>query len=509
MFVNKKSVSWIPYVWALLLMALLSIIVFPIKEFLGLVNIAMLYLLPVLFCSSKWGTGPALVAAGIGVIAFDLFFVPPVFSFTVADLRYFITFLIFLLVGLITGTLSKKLKNQVRLSMERENRVSALYALSKEITAVTNLEFVLKSVAKNVSETMEALVLVYLPDNNGKLMLMASSSHDNSYLNEDEIQVITWVFEHGKMAGKDTVNFEHAQGVYLPMCTEKENHGVLGICKYPQQAEQMKLLEAYASFTAMAINRIKLTESAREALTLVESERLRTALFNSLSHDLRTPLASIIGAVTGLLEGDNIYSTDAKRDLLLTIQQGATRMHRFINNLLDMARLESGMLELKKEWCDIEDIVGVAISRMGEVLNNRPIKVNVENLPLVKGDFVLIEQVLVNLLDNALKYSVAGSEIILRAKKLQQEIEISITDTGPMIPVEDLDKIFDKFYRLKSSLQVSGTGLGLSICKGIIEAHGGRIWARNNPDAGVTICFVLPLSKEYPEIRPEANGGDV
>ena len=362
--------AW-PYIIVLLLTFLLLIITFPFKEFLGEVNIGMIFLLPVLFSAAMWGTGPGLVSAGVSAITFDFFFIPPQFSFSVSDFRYLISFIIFFLVGLITGSLSNRLKQQVNL-------------------------------------------------------------------------------------------------------------------------------------------RAKLAEQAREAQNLIEAERLRTALFNSLSHDLRTPLASIIGAVTGLLEGENVYNPEARRALLSSIQQGATRMHRFINNLLDMARLESGMLKLKKEWCDVQDIVGVVMGQFGENLSSRRLKVSIEqNLPFVMGDFILLEQVFINVLDNALKYSESGSEITISACKMENHVKVSIADVGQPIPDNDIGKIFDKFYRLTSPLQVSGTGLGLAICKGIIEAHGGKIWAENNPSGGVIISFELPVSEDYANSMQKVNEGEI
>ncbi|OLN31840.1 Osmosensitive K+ channel histidine kinase KdpD [Desulfosporosinus metallidurans] len=259
----------------------------------------------------------------------------------------------------------------------------------------------------------------------------------------------------------------------------------------------------------MAINRIKLAEQARQTHTLIESERLRTALFNSLSHDLRTPLASIIGAVTGLIEDQNaVYSPEAQQDLLQTILHGAERMNRFVNNLLDMARLESGMLKLNKDWCDLQDIIGVAVNNLGEALTSRPLDINVQpELPLVRADFILIEQVLINLLDNALKYSEQDSKIVVSTQKRGKQVETAVANRGQGIPETDLSKVFDKFYRLNSPLQVSGTGLGLAICKGIIEAHGGEIWAENNKLGGVTITFTIPLSSKSLGRVPVMNEG--
>lgn len=511
---NPNLKSFLPYVWGLLMMVALTILITPIESYLGPVNVALIYLLPVLFSAANWGTAPAFVAATMGVITFDFFFVPPTLTFTIADIRYLISFGIFLIVGLITGTLSTKLKKRISNSRQEKVRVAALYALSREIAAVADLDVILASIVRKVAETIEGQVLLLLPGKDGKLELQASSDPEiERMINENERGVATWVFGHDQKAGKGTETLGAASGLYLPLRTEQAVNGVLGIyLRNPKehfQPEQMRLLEAFAGLAALAFNRVKLTEQAREALTLAESERLRTALFNSLSHDLRTPLASIIGAVTGLLEGDSIYSPAARCDLLQTIHQGAVRMNRFVSNLLDMARLESGMLQLKKEWCDIEDIIGVAVSRMGEALAKRPLKTKIEpELPLIQADFALIEQVLINLLDNALKYSEPGSKISISARRSGKQLAIMVADRGQQVPAEDLGKIFDKFYRLKSPLQVSGTGLGLAICKELIEAHGGKIWATNNSNGGVSITFVLPLSENYPGIIPGLGEGD-
>ena len=504
---------FLPYLKALMLMVLFIALLAPFKNYLGLANVAMLLLLPVLLCAVRWGTVPAVVSAAVGGLTLDLFFVPPILSFTVADVRYVISFAIFLLVAVFTGTLSTRLQLQIENSRRREARVAALYALSRDIAAVAELEPVLESVTRKVADTMEGQVVIILPDSNGKLELRASSVSGETELDESELEVAAWVFGQGQKAGRGTDTLGSAKGLYLPLCADKGIRGVLGIRSNDSenyfQPEQMRLLEAFAGLVAMAVTRIQLAEQAREAQTLAESERLRTALFNSLSHDLRTPLASIIGAVSGLLEDDHVYSPTARRDLLLNIQQGASRMNRFVNNLLDMARLESGMLKLKKEWCDVQDIIGVAASRLGESLAHRPLEIEIQpDLPLVQADFVLIEQVMVNLLDNALKYSESGSAITVTARDAGKYLEITVADRGTEVPPGDLERIFDKFYRLKSPRLVSGTGLGLAICKGIIEAHGGLIWADNNPAEGMVFTFALPLGEAAPWKVPDVYGED-
>ena len=509
----RNSPKLIPYLASSLMVIVMTLVLTLVSPFLGLVNISLAYLLPILLSAARWGTFPAIATAFMGTMAFDLFFVPPIFKFTVADLRYLISFVILMLVGLITGTLSERLKKQVAYSRQRENSISALYSLSRDIAAVDNLEAVLDCIVINVSKTLGGQVILLLPNEKAQLVLRKHSGL-NDFLDQPELSVATWVYERGLKAGYGTETLGTAKALYLPLRTEQGTQGVLGIYIKERKAqfepEGMRLLEAFTGLSAVAINRVKLADQARETLTLVESERLRTALFNSLSHDLRTPLASIIGGVTGLLEDQNVvYSPEVRKELLKTILHGAERMNRFISNLLDMARLESGMLSLKKDWCDLQDILGVAINRLGDTLTRRPLDIDIqEGLPLVQADGILIEQVLINLLDNALKYSEAASKILISIRRQEKHLEIVIANRGPNIPETDLSKVFDKFYRLSSPLQVSGTGLGLAICKGLIEAHGGDIWAENNKLGGVTITFTLPLTDQCFGIVPEMEKGE-
>lgn len=508
----RKKHPFIPYFISFLIMTILTLVVTSINSFLGPSNILMLYLLPVLFSAARWGKSAAIVTAGMAVVIYNFFFVPPFYTLTVNDSRYVISFAILLIVGFVTGTLSARLKDQINYSREREQQVSALYSLSRDLTAVDRLERVLDSIARKIADTLDGQVVLLLPDDRDKLVLSQSSGSDH-FMTESELAVATWVYERGLKAGQGTETLESAKALYLPLTTEQGTQGVLGICFYHQKGqvnpEQINFLEAFAGLAALAINRIKLADEARQAHTLAESERLRTALFNSLSHDLRTPLSSIIGAATGLLEDhDVVYSPDARHDLLQTILQGAERMNRFVNNLLDMARLESGMLKLNKDWCDIQDIIGVAVNRLEIVLAKHLLDINIPiGLPLVHADYILIEQVLINLLDNAVKYSDPDSKITISVRQVQKKLEIAVANRGTRIPETDLSKVFDKFYRLSSPLQVSGTGLGLSICKGIIETHNGDIWAENNNLGGVTIIFNLPLDYELSDKVP-VEGGD-
>jgi len=497
-----KVYSFFPWVNILLMEVFLTILVKTFESFLGPVNAVLIYLLPVLFSALRWGVAPAVLSAVLGIIFFDFFFIPPTLSVTIADLRYLIIFFIFLLVALLMGTVASRLHLQISYARRREISMISLYGLSKEMAALDELDSLLQTVLQKIRQTIEGEVVLLLPDEGGKLEIRPKNSNQSlTFFDENERAVATWVLERGQVAGHGTDTLVGAAGLYIPLKAEQKTIGVLGIKPLKGQgnlqSQEKNLLEAFASLAAMAVNRIKLSEQAQQAQLLTESERLHTALFNSLSHDLRTPLASIIGAVSGLLEGEDIYNAEARRELLQNIQQGALRMNVLVNNLLDMARLESGRLQLNREWCDLQDILGVAIQRMGEPLKKRELQIETEiDLPLIKADFVLIEQVLINLLENALKYSQQKSSLQIAIRRKNNYLEIKVTNEGEAIPEEDLAHIFEKFYRSHINKKITGSGLGLAICKGIIEAHQGRIWAVNQPIGKVSVIFTLPIEKK-------------
>jgi len=472
---------------------------------IDLTNLAILYLLPVLFAAARLGLAPSIFAALAGVLSFDFFFVPPIFRLTVYDLRYLLSFGVFLLVATITGTMANKLRFQAEEARKRETRTRALYNLSRELAAVTELDELLKKVVDQVAQTIDGDTTILLPEPNGSLAIRSASNPiGNLVVDSNERAVAVWVYQHGKLAGAGTETLPGASGVYLPLKTEGEVLGVLGTELSQQEKyllpEQRNLLEALAGLAALAIGRLKFAGEAQKIRNLEESERLSSTLYNSISHDLRTPLSSIIGAVTSLLDGDGIYTPDQHRSLLQNIKHGALRMNRLVSNLLDMARLESGLIKLHREWYDIQDIIGVVLRQYEGILDQRPLNINIPpDLPLLEADSALIEQVFANILDNAVKYSPPNSEISITVDKKDDEMQITVADKGKGLPPEHEDKVFDKFYRMHSPGYVSGTGLGLSICKGIIEAHGGRIWAKNRPGGGELFIFTLPL-KEPPSV---------
>ena len=308
-----------------------------------------------------------------------------------------------------------------------------------------------------------------------------------------------WVYQHGQPAGRGTDTLPAAHLRYLPLKTARGVLGVLGVLGPPPaerqlSLEQLRLVEAFASQAALAIERTQLAEQARRAQVLEAGEKLQTALLNSISHDLRTPLVSITGALTTLEEDDASLDAGTRRGLVENAREEAERLNRLVGNLLDMSRLEAGGMKVRREAADVQDLVGSALAQLGQRLEGRAITVQVpDDLPLVPLDFVLMVQVLYNLLDNALKYSPSNSPIEVSAHVGGARLALAVADRGTGIPPADLAFVFDKFYRVQRLGTESGTGLGLSICKGIVEAHGGQIRAENRPGGGTIVTLWLPL----------------
>jgi two-component system, OmpR family, sensor histidine kinase KdpD len=498
------------YVWALLAVIAVTIIGKILTPFFNLTNIVLLYLLPVLISAVRSGKGPSFFAALLGVLAYDFLFVPPVLSLTVNDARDLFVFAIYLIVALVTGAMATKLRDELEKTRQREKRMLALYALSQEIAAETDLEQVLKTFVKTVSEAINGQVSILFPDPEDDVLREVDSHPPGKALRDDkEEAVVRWVLKHGQSAGKGTEILREASQLIFPVKADEETLAVLAITLNSGEAaissEQRRLIEAFTNLAAVAIIRVRLAEKAEQAKWLAESEKLHRALLNSISHDLRTPLASITGASTSLLAEGDVYTPEAKEIFLNTIKEEAQRMNRYVANLLDMVRLESGILKPKKEWCDIQDIMGVVVRETKDALQGRPLRIDIPPaLPLVEADFTLIEQVMINLLENGAKYSPPGSEISVSARYHDNTLLFTVADSAPAIPKTEQNRVFDKFYRLHSTKHISGTGLGLSICKGIVEAHGGRIWVDSSHEYGNRFTFSLPVSEqplEQPDIK--------
>ncbi len=503
---SAQSNSW-PILVSFLLLALVILLGKLYSDYLGLANIGMLFLLPVVFASTRMGIIQSIAVALVSVVCFDVFFVPPIMHIQVNDPRHLITFLVFMLVAYTTGNMTELLRYRMKEAIQRENQTRVLYELARDLSAVADLNTLARQVVGQVAETMKAEAALYLPDANGKIRVAAASKALSDLVSgTNDLLAAQWTLKNVQPSGIGTDTFSGAKGFHVPVHTEDKTLGVLGVKPVKQffDDQQINLIQALAGLSALAIVRLELAEEAHNIRTLEASEKLRAALFNSISHDMKTPLASILGAVTSLVDDGDLYSSDQKVTLLNSIKTGALRMDRFINNLLDMARLESGYLQLNTDWFDIQDVIGVTLRDNHDIFKEHVIKVELpDQIRLIKMDYALIEQVLANLLHNAVKFSPSGSEIRINVVEDNEQLVVSVTDQGEGIAKGDEEVIFDKFYRLQSPNNVSGTGLGLSICRGIIEAHGGKIWAENLPEGGSQLSFALPIDESAPQSEGE------
>ncbi len=469
-------------------------------------NLVMIYLLGVVFVAIVWGRGPAMLASLIGVVAFDFFYVPPHFSLTVEDSEYFVTFGVMLVVALSISSLAVRLRQQAESHRRREERTAALYRMSREFARSLTVEDVVKRAEYHLGEVFASEVWVLLPDGEGGLV-QAPGITSTLPLDPKELEVARWAFAHGQAAGLGTETLSKAGAMYVPLVTSRGSVGVVGLFpmggRPPRDPEQMHLLEAFADQTALVIERATLAREAQEAHVRAETERLRGLLLSSVSHDLRTPLAAITGAASSLLEGENSLDHATRRELAESIVDEAERLSRMVSNLLNMMRIESGAIAVHKDWQPIEEVVGATLNHMERHLRNRPVRLEIpDGLPLVPLDGILIEQVLMNLVENALKYTPAESPIEISARSEEGGVQVEVADRGPGLPEGAGERVFEKFYRARPSQDRSGFGLGLSICRGIVEAHGGRIWADSRPGGGTAFRFFLPIEGTPPKVEP-------
>ncbi|MGH7511705.1 MAG: DUF4118 domain-containing protein [Gemmatimonadales bacterium] len=467
------------------------------------IDAAMLYLLAVVVAAARFRRGPAVVASLVGIASFDFFFVHPFYTFSVSDVRYVLTFGVMLVVALVLGNLTGRIRSQAEAAREREQRTSALYGLSRDLAAARDRDAVLAAALRSLRDTFAIEAAVLLPGEAGAVAVVGSPPYP---FDERERAVAQWSFDHSQAAGRGTTTLPGAGALYMPLESSGKAVGVLGLplgeaAEFRDPARR-RLLESLAGQTAAALERLVLAERSRESEVQVEAERLRTALLSSLSHDMRTPLASIEGAASTLLQ-DAEPATAARRDLAATIVQESHRMGRLVANLLDMIRVEAGALQVQKEWQLLSDVVGVALLRTEEQLRGHPVATAFPlDLPLVPMDEILLEQVFVNLLENAAKHTPAGTPIEVGATSGRGEVVAYVADRGPGLPPGEEDLIFRKFHRGGGS--AGGIGLGLTISRGIVTAHGGRIWAENRTGGGAIFRIALPISGTPPQLVTEA-----
>jgi len=472
-----------------------TLVGFAIYRMLSVTDVAMVLLLAVALVASRYSRGPTLVASLLCILSFDFFFVPPRFTFAVSDVGYLLTFAVMLGIALLISGMTLRIRAQAETARGRERRTAALYAMSRELAATRGEAELMGVASRHIAVSFGAQVQILIP-HEGRLTVPVGAAPAFP-IDDKERSVAQWVFDRSQPAGVGTDTLPAAQALYLPLVAASGTVGVLGI--RPLDASSLKdpttrqLLEAFAAQTALALERAMLADRAQQEQVEVEAERLRTSLLSSLSHDLRTPLGAITGAASSLLEPEGPKSEAARRDLLQSILDESQRMNRLIGNLLDMIRVESGALQVQKEWQPLEEPVGVALIRLEDRLRDHPVTVRLPPDLLVPVDGVLIEQVFLNLLENAVKYTPPGTPVEIAASVEGSVVRVEVADRGPGLPAGEEARVFDKFYRGAGAPPGGGVGLGLTICRGIIAAHGGRIWAENRPEGGTVFRFTLPL----------------
>ncbi|ULA60880.1 MAG: hypothetical protein LZF60_270208 [Nitrospira sp.] len=481
----------------------LSLVMSP---YFGQANLIMVYLFGVVVIATRWGRGPSALASLMSVAAFDFFFIPPYYSFAVSDAQYLLTFAVMLLVALLISRLAAHKSQQAEAALIREKRTAALYAMSRELTTQRGVEKLASVASRHIHDVFHCQVAVFLPDREGRVHLHRGEALHFD-LDPKEAGISQWVFDHKESAGHGTNTLSGSDSLYLPLLGSHGAVGVLAVRSLrPAELlapEQLHLLETFANQMALALERARLAEEAQEAHVQTETERMRNAVLSSVSHDLRTPLATVVGASSALLNATCPLSIESQQELVRSISDEAGRLDRLLKNLLDMTRLEAGAMQLRKEWHALEEVVGTALARVKSRIASHPVSTTLPaDLPLVRIDGVLIEQVLINLLENAAKYSSSASPIDVTAIVKDGVIVTEVADRGPGIPRGEEKRIFEKFYQLHPEPE-SGVGLGLTICRGIIESHGGRIWVEHRSGGGAIFRFTLPTEKNQPTVEPE------
>ncbi len=487
------------YGLALLIIAavnLLNLFAFPALPYLAA---GLTGLLAVLLIAVYIGRGPALLAATLSALSWNFFFIQPRLTFAISQPQDILLFLLYFAIAIFAGNLTARIRKQEQLARAGADRATALYTLARATATALTMDELISVAVAQISQVFAAQAAIFLSKDNH----LSAQAHAASTLaaTARDFSVASWVFDNHKPAGRFTETLPAADALYLPLRTPNRTVGVLGVRLHddrPLSFDQRTLLETFASQMALGIERELLDEAAAQSAMSHESERLYGTLLNSISHELRTPIAAISGASSSLRNPQSWAQPVVRETLIQDIGAAAARLNRLVENLLDMSRLESGRLTIKREWCDIGDIISVAVRQAGASLQGRPLTLAIQpELPMIQLDFVLIEQVLANLLDNIGNYTPAGTQVRIAARRCNRAIQLELADSGPGIPESELSHVFDKFYRLPDAA-TGGTGLGLSIARGLVEAHGGTLTAGRAPEGGALFTLCLPINGVAP-----------
>lgn len=493
---ESKRQSLIGYGWAVMACALATAVGLTLRSALDPANLVLLYFLAVVLIAVRHGSRAGILSSFLGVLAFDLFLVPPYYSLTIHDTQDLVTFVIMLIVALVISQLTGDLRQQAMIARSRERRAHALFELSNELSAALTNPQIVEIGTRHLEALIAAKMIMLLPDRQGILGLPESLSDAPAAPADVSIAVAQQAYDRQLMLTL-AATATSKSAVYLPLRAPMRTRGILVVIpvnqEQPFSSEHERLLQTCAAQIALAIERVHYVDVAQRAEFAMESERVRNALLSAISHDLRTPLTAIVG-LSSTLATSRSLSDASRRELAESIQDDAIRMSNLITNLLDMARLHAGSIKLNRQWQLLEEVVGSALAIMARPLTGMQVEVALPaNLPLLDFDAVLMERVFCNLLENAAKYGASGGQVRIAAEQAEHAVRVSVEDRGAGVPTGMEESIFTKFTRGATESNRSGVGLGLSLCRTVIEAHGGRIWAEQRNGGGVRFVFTLLL----------------
>ncbi|MGZ5931974.1 MAG: DUF4118 domain-containing protein [Rhizomicrobium sp.] len=502
---GKRRLDFGAYGGSVVMVAAALLVGLALQRSLGVSDIALVFLTAVLASAVTYGLWPALFASFVSVLAYNFFFLPPLYTFTIADPANVLALIVFAIIAVIASNLTGRVRLQALAAGQRAKMTEDLYLFSRKLAGVIQLDDLLWATAHQIAQMLKVRVVLLLPA--GETIEVRAGFPPEDMIDEADLAAAKWTWQHAQAAGRGADTLPGAKRLFLPMKTGRGTVGVIGLDSDTTgpilSPDQRRLLDALSDQAALAIERINLVGDVDRTRLAAETERLRNALLTSISHDLRTPLASILGSATSLRTYRKSLDDKAQDELVGMIQEEAERLNRFIANLLDMTRLESGAVQSRNETVDIGDVVGSALQRATNVLAQHKVQLNIDaGLPMAQGDPVLLEQVLFNLLDNAAKYTPAGTMITLTVRRDDGRIAVEISDEGAGLPGDARERVFDKFYRVHAAdSQRAGTGLGLAICRGFVEAMGGTIVAANRSDrTGAVFTIILPAAAREPTL---------
>ncbi len=515
------------YVVVMLALAVTTLALWPGRETIGLLNIGLVFLIVVLGATLWAGQWAGILASVLGFALFDFFLVPPYLTFVIGDLHNIFALFVFLAVSVLMSWLLSGAREQARRAAQRADDLSRLYELSQAIIGARQMDDVLPAIAKKVADVLDASVCwILVPNEHNQLVIRAQHPTNARQNSRDELALASWVLWHGTEAGLGGQTEDgrrslsewasHAPGLFAPLRVGERTVGVLGVADKragePFTVVEHTILNTLADQAAVALERLRLLREAERAEILARTDELKSALVSAVSHDLRTPIASMMALVTGLLDPDAHWDKKTEREFHQIIYDELVRLNKLVGNLLDMSRIEGGALRPEKGWYSIGEVIQSVLERLEPRLTYLPLSIEVDaDLPLALFDFTEIDQVLSNIIENAIKYTPAGTPITVRAhhtvdnsgKNRGDNIEVVVEDSGPGVAPEQLPYLFDKFYRGEridrqnehgERESSGGIGLGLSITKGLVEAHGGNIQAANRPEGGLRVMFMIPVN---------------